>query len=275
MSSGSAAEHVNTPMQEIEVARLLLEARRERRPISSIAHLFPAGSLEAAYRVQKINADAARAHGLRQVGRKIGLTSLSVQRQLGVDQPDCGVLFEDMWFSDGDVLPIERLMQPRIEAEIAFVLGRDVTVDGASHEQLQAAIDHVVVAAEIVDSAIAGWKISLVDTVADNASCGLFALGNQRHSIAGLDLRLCGMVLSRNGADASFGVGAACLGHPLNAVKWLADVAVRLGEPLRAGEIILSGALGSMVDVAAGDVFRIEVAGLGELVVPFSAETRS
>ena len=163
-------------------------------------------------------------------------------------------------------------MQPRIEAEIAFVLEHDLVEPNTSWSALEAAIGYAVAAAEVVDSAIADWKITLADTIADNASCGLFVLGEQERKLGDFDPRLCGMVLSRNGEEVSVGTGAACLGHPLRAVKWLADMSVRLGDPLRRGEIILSGALGPMVDVAPNDTFTIEVAGFGALTVPFSAE---
>lgn len=266
----SSSQHIKASDEEVAIAASLAQARRLRQPIAPFGNRLSASPLESAYRIQKINTQAALKSGARQVGRKIGLTSVAVQKQLGVDQPDFGVLFEDMCFNDGDLIPTERLLQPRIEAEIAFVLARDITVENATIRQLEDAIDHAVLAAEIVDSAIVDWKISLADTIADNASCGLFVLGRNKRLLPDLDLRLCGAVVNRNGADVSFGVGAACLGHPLNAVKWLSDLSVKLGEPLRAGEIILSGALGPMVDVHAGDIFRIEAAGFGALEIPFS-----
>ena len=261
--------------EEVQIAAALAEARRLRKPIAPFGQRLRGGVLDAAYRIQKINTDAILGRGVRQVGRKIGLTSKAVQKQLGVDQPDFGVLFEDMWFNSGELIPTDRLLQPRIEAEVAFVLGRDINSDDVSRKELEAAIDHAFIAAEIVDSAIEGWKISLADTIGDNASCGLFVLGEKKCRLSELDLRLCGAVVSRNGNDVSFGVGAACLGHPLNAVKWLSDMSAKLGAPLRAGEIILSGALGPMVDVLPGDVFEIEAASLGKLIVPFSSEQGS
>ncbi len=253
-----------------DAAALLYDARRDRQAVPPVSTSHGVNDLEDAYKVQQINTLRWLKEGRRQIGRKIGLTSTSVQQQLGVDQPDFGVLFDDMRFGDGDEIPVDRLLQPRIEAEIAYVLGGDLIQEESSLEMISEAIDHAVVAAEIVDSAIADWKITLADTVADNASCGLFVLGSEKHRLSDFDQRTCGMILSRNGTDVSFGVGAACLGHPLNAVKWLADKSVALGEPLKAGEVILSGALGPMVDAAPGDRFTIEVAGLGLLTVPFS-----
>lgn len=250
---------------EIGVAGRLREARARREQIPPLGLV----DLAAACRVQRINIDRRIAAGARVVGRKIGLTSAAIQAQLGVDEPDFGWLLSDMQVAEGEPVDHGRLIQPRIEAEIAFALKDDLPAD-PDLDQVRRAIDYAVVAAEIVDSAILDWKITLTDTVADNASAALFVLGGNRARLDRFEPRLAGMATRRDGAVVSHGVGAACLGDPLEAVRWLARAAVAQGAPLQAGEIILSGALGPMVAVRAGDRFDIEVAGLGALSIPFT-----
>ena len=223
-----------------------------------------------AYAIQQINVEQRVSAGRRIVGRKIGLTSLAVQKQLGVDQPDYGALLDDMAYGDSEPIPFSVLHQPKVEAEIAFVMGRDIESPQAGHADVISAIDYALPAIEIVGSRIAAWNIRFVDTVADNASAGAFVLGNTPMSLRGLDLRLAGMSLMRRGEPVSTGAGAACLGHPVNAVLWLARTMARLGTPLRAGDVVLSGALGPMVPVSAGDVFEANVNGLGSVRAVFS-----
>jgi len=217
-----------------------------------------------AYAVQLINTQHWMAMGRRIVGRKIGLTSKAVQTQLGVDQPDFGVLFEDMSIPTGGVLHAAKVLQPKAEAEIALVLARDVDLPHARPEDLAAATAYAVAAIEIVDSRIANWKISFADTVADNGSSAFFVLGANRKPLAGLDLYSCGMVLEINDAVASIGAGAACLGHPLKAAAWLARTLSTAGEKLKAGDIVLTGALGPMVPLNIGDRVVARVGGLGD-----------
>ncbi|WP_272496282.1 2-keto-4-pentenoate hydratase [Nocardioides sp. B-3] len=173
----------------------------------------------------------------RVVGRKIGLTSEAVQRQLGVDIPDFGVLFDDMAYADGAAVPMSRLLQPKVEAELAFVLATDLDGD-LSPATIRAAVDHAVVALEIVDSRIAGWDISYADTVADNASSGLFVLGSTRLDLADFEPRDTTMSMTLNNEVVSTGSGTACLGDPLNALLWLARAGpgVRRTAPRRAGD---------------------------------------
>jgi len=225
--------------------------------------------LAAAYQVQQSITRRRLDAGARLVGRKIGLTSKAVQRQLGVDSPDFGALFADMAVGDGEEIAWSRLMQPKAEAEIALVLGRDLPHARHTVADLVSATDYVLPAIEVVGSRIANWDIRLADTVADNASSSLFVLGTRPVPLARLDLAGCGMVMERRGDQVSVGGGAACLGNPLNAAIWLADVLVRMGTPLRAGDVVLTGALGPMVAVEPGDVFGAQIEGLGSVNAVF------
>jgi 2-keto-4-pentenoate hydratase len=220
--------------------------------------------VESAYAVQTINTRLWEAQGRRIVGRKAGLTAKAVQAQLGVDQPDFGVLFDDMAVADGGMLDPARAIQPKAEAEIAFILGKDLPDPETTPEMVADAVATVHAAIEIVDSRIADWKISFADTVADNGSSAFFVLAREGKPLAGLDLFTCGMVMEINGAIVSLGAGAAALGHPLNAAAWLARTLAGRGEPLKAGDILLAGALGPMVALNDGDHVRARFGGLGE-----------
>ncbi|MCB2060206.1 MAG: fumarylacetoacetate hydrolase family protein [Novosphingobium sp.] len=217
-----------------------------------------------AYAVQTINTRFWEAQGRRIVGRKAGLTAKAVQTQLGVDQPDFGVLFEDMQVQDGGTLDPAKAIQPKAEAEVAFVLGKDLPDPRTSAEMVAEAVASVHAAIEIVDSRIADWKITFADTVADNGSSAFFVLAKEGKPLPGLDIWSCGMVMEINGEVVSLGAGAAALGHPLNAAAWLAQTLAARGEPLKEGDILLSGALGPMVAIKPGDRVRAVVGGLGE-----------
>lgn len=246
-------------------ALALREARSSRRPIGRISETYGIQGLDAAYAVAAVNTQARVEAGARIVGRKVGLTSRAVQTQLGVDQPDFGVLFDDMEFLSGQDVPAARLLQPKIEAEVAFVMERDLDAERPSWGEFVRSIAFAVPALEIVDSAIADWKITLVDTVADNASCGLYVLGDQPRPVGQDALGGLAMQMSCNGQVVSIGSGAACLGHPLRAAYWLAQTMGRIGQPLRAGEVLLSGALGPMVVVKAGDAVHADLGPLGSV----------
>jgi 2-keto-4-pentenoate hydratase len=205
-------------------------------------------------------------------GRKIGLTSAAVQKQMGVDQPDFGMLFADMAVADGEEIAPSRLYQPRVEGEIAFFLGRDLTGEAITLAEVMAAIDYAVAAIEVVGSRIADWNIGILDTIADNASSGLYVLGATPVRLGAFDARLCGMVIEQRGEPVSVGAGAACLGHPLSAVLWLARKMVAVGRPLRAGDLVLSGALGPMVAARPGEVYELRISGLGSVRAAFAAE---
>ena len=232
--------------------------------------VIPLGDIASAYAMQKAWSDHWVAQGRRVAGAKIGLTNPAVQKALGVFQPDFGVLFADMAVPDGDVVDLKRLIQPKVEAEVAFVLKDGLTEETVTSVDVMRAIDFVLPAIEIVDSRIEGWDISIVDTVADNASSGLYVLGTQPVPLSKVDLRMCGMVLEHAGEPVSVGAGAACLGNPLNAVTWLAYTMARMGSPLRAGVVVLSGALGPMVPVTPGARYEARISGLGSVRVGFN-----
>jgi 2-keto-4-pentenoate hydratase len=195
-----------------------------------------------------------------------------VQRQLGVGQPDYGMLYADMARGDGEEISLADTMQPKVEAEIAFILGRDLDHEQLTMADLHRAIDYAVASIEIVGSRVKNWDIKIADTIADNASSGLYVLGSQPRRLTDFDPRMCGMVMEKAGEPVSVGAGAACLGSPLNAALWLAKVMARAGHPLKAGDTILSGALGPMVGVAPGDVFDVRINGLGAVRATFSKE---
>ena len=218
-----------------------------------------------AYAVQEINTRLWQAQGRRIVGRKAGLTAKAVQTQLGVDQPDFGVLFDDMQVADAGVLDPAHALQPKAEAEIAFVLGADLPHADTTPEQVAAAVASVHAAIEIVDSRIADWKITFADTVADNGSSAFFVLADAGKPLTGLDIWTAGMVMQINGQIVSLGVGAAALGHPLNAAAWLAQTLAARGEPLKTGDILLAGALGPMVALNPGDHVVAYVGGIGQV----------
>lgn len=219
---------------------------------------------DGAYAVQTINTRFWEAQGRRIVGRKAGLTAKAVQTQLGVDQPDFGVLFDDMAVADGGTLDPARALQPKAEAEIAFVLGKDLPDPQTTPDMVADAVATVHAAIEIVDSRIADWKITFADTVADNGSSAFFVLADIGLPLAGLDLEGAAMEMMINGETASTGIGAAALGNPLNAAAWLAGTLASRGEPLKAGDIVLAGALGPMVALNPGDHVRALIGGLGE-----------
>ena len=248
-----------------QAAEALAQARASRHPIPPVSASHGISGLDAAYAVAEINTRVRLESGRRIVGLKVGLTSRAVQQQLGVDQPDFGILFDDMEFLNGQEVPMARLLQPKVEAEVAFVVGRDIVGAAPTYSEFLGCLSHALPAIEIVDSAIADWKISLVDTVADNASSGLYVLGDQPVQLGALSLGEIGMQMTKNGQPVSIGSGAACLGHPLRAAYWLARTMAGRGQGLRQGQVILSGALGPMVPVAAGDLVQANIGALGEV----------
>lgn len=264
---------VTTPPGKAQLAAFaqrLYEAYTSGVPIGPLRDELGDAPIETAYAIQEVNTNRWLDEGLRLVGRKIGLTAKSVQRQLGVAQPDYGMLFDRMAVLSGDDIAAARLMQAKVEAEIAFVLERDLTAERLTMADIIGAVAYALPALEIVDSRIAKWNIKILDTVADNASSGLFVLGERPVRLADFDARLCGMTLYKNGESVSFGAGAAALGHPLNALLWLAEKMAAVGRPLGAGDVVLSGALGPMIAAQPGDRFEARINGLGAAAVNFA-----
>jgi 2-keto-4-pentenoate hydratase len=255
-------------------AERLITAARTVTATAPVRDVLGATDIALAYDVQNALTAARLAAGATIVGRKVGLTSPAVQAQLGVGQPDFGVLFDDMHVPDCGTVDIAALIAPKVEAEVAFVLKADLNGDPESIDAATsaAAVDYAVAALEIVDSRVAGWDITIPDTVADNASSALFILGATRVTLdefAPVDVT---MTLDKNGERASSGNGAACLGDPLNALAWLARTALEYGSPLRAGDVVLSGALGPMVIAEPGSHIVADISTLGRVSVTFSKD---
>ncbi|MEY4710216.1 MAG: hypothetical protein RIS28_1348 [Bacteroidota bacterium] len=256
-------------MDVIEAAAARLrDAQTQGVPCEPVRTLIGDMDIAAAYQVQQINNALRLAEGGVVVGQKIGLTSLAVQKQLGVDQPDFGLLFADTEVKNGGCVRASEILQPKAEAEIAFVMKHDLTGE-ITLESAKAAIDYAVGAIEIVGSRVLNWDIRITDTVADNASASHFVLGDVRQDVNELDLASVKMQLKKNGEVVSEGMGAACMGNPLFALVWLAQTFADLGTPLKAGDIVLSGALGPMCAGEAGDTFVAEIDGFGAVAFSF------
>jgi 2-keto-4-pentenoate hydratase len=259
-----------------QIAQLLHAAQVNRAPCAPVRDMIIEAAdgtdlVATAYAVQQFNTRRLLESGHRLVGRKIGLTSFAVQKQLNVDSPDFGMLFANMAVADGEEISLSRTLQPKAEAEIALILDRDLTHEKHTLADIIAATAYALPAIEVVGSRIDNWDIKLVDTIADNASSGLFVLGSTPAKLDRLDLVGCAMSMERAGELVSSGNGAACLGNPLNAAVWLADMMVKVGAPLKAGDVLMTGALGPMVPVRAGDQFIARIDGLGDVRAYFGA----
>ena len=250
----------------------LQAAAASSQPCPPVRDLIGAGDINLAYAVQGQFNAARIAAGAEVVGRKIGATSKAVQDQLGVDRPDLGVLFADMEYDASGPVHDPRLLQPKAEAEIAFVLREDLADGELDLDQVTAAVDYAVAAIEICDSRIQGWDISFADTVADNASAGGYVLGTERRTLDDFKPVDVTMTMTVTGQEDSTGTGAASLGDPLLALQWLARQARDLGDPLRAGQVILSGALGPMRPLAPGAEVHVDIDGLGSVSMQLSEE---
>ena len=258
------------PEQTDRLGDELYAAMRERRTVAPLTERFADVTIDDAYGVSRRMLERRLADGERVVGKKIGVTSEVVQKMLDVHQPDFGFLTDAMMFEDGAQVPIDRLLiQPRAEGEIAFVLARDLVGPDVTEEDAIAATRCVRPCFEIVDSRIRDWKIRIQDTVADNASSGVFVLGKNEVDPRSLDLKTCRIAVDKNGAPLSQGLGAAALGSPAYCVAWLANTLARFGIPLRAGEIVLSGSLVPLESVRAGDRMHLELEGIGSASVAF------
>lgn len=264
--------HVTSPDSIAAAVARLSEALATRVPCAPVRDLIGTDDLAAAYAVQQGLVSQRLDAGATVVGRKIGATSKAVQDQLGVDQPDFGYLLHDMDVSDHDPISMRTLLQPRVEAEVAFVMARDVDLaeDDLTVEAVRDCVEVALPALEIVDSRIDRWDIGFTDTVADNASSGLYVVGREGLPLDRIEPRDVEMSLSINGEVRSSGNGAACLGDPLEALRWLAVQAGRFGDPLRAGQVVLSGALGPFVPFAAGDRVEASISGFAPLVATFT-----
>ena len=272
MSTPTPATQAASAATVDEAAQRLAVAAEHRQPCRPVRDLIGSDDLQAAYAVQRRNAEARVAAGAEVVGRKIGLTSPAVQAQLGVDQPDFGILFADMAHADGAAVPSDAVMQPRVEAEVAFVLKADLADGLLDDAHVRTAVDYAVAALEVCGSRIAGWDISFGDTVADNASAGAYILGTGRKTLEEFVPRDVEMSMTVDGEEVSTGNGAACLGDPLNALVWLARQARDLGEPLLAGQVILSGALGPMKPIDPGAQVQAHIVGLGSVSMSLASK---
>jgi 2-keto-4-pentenoate hydratase len=253
-----------------QAAQRLRSAYETSTPVRAIRDLIEAADVAAAYRVQEINVRRELAKGRRLSGRKIGLTSPAVRKQFGVFEPDFGCLFADSEYGHNEEVPFARLFQPRCEAEVALVLERDLDHQLPTFADIIRATAYVLPAIEVVDSRIADWDIRLVDTIADNASFGVYVLGAAPRRLEGLDLSACHMRLTRNNEEVSKGQGRDCMGHPLNAAVWLARKMYDNHSPLRAGDVVMTGALGPMVAARLGEQFTAEIEGLGQVSLRLS-----
>ncbi|KQX19715.1 MULTISPECIES: fumarylacetoacetate hydrolase family protein [unclassified Sphingomonas] len=246
------------------LAEELYAAREAVAAIRPITDRHPELTIDDAYRIQLATVERRCAEGgQRIVGRKIGVTSEPVMDLFGVREPDFGVVTSGMMIDCAGEIETATLIAPKVEGEIAFILGRDLTGPDITEQDVLDATALVMPCLEIVDSRISDWKIKIQDTVADNASAALVVLGDMALPVSCIDLVTCGMSLEINGELRSTGAGAASLGHPARAVAWLANTLGRYGTPLRAGEVILSGSLGAMLPVAQGDHVRMTLSGLG------------
>lgn len=263
MGALTDAELVNS------TAKRLRDAEMSCVACAPVRDLIGATDIGVAYAVQQENVRIGLARGRRIVGRKIGLTAKAVQAQLGVDQPDFGVLFADMAINDDDTVSLARLISPRTEVEVAFVLDGDLSHEVNTAADVLRATAFVLPAIEIVDSRVKNWDITIVDTVADNASSACYVLGTSPKLLRDVDVRGVLMSMTSGTAEVSAGGGAACLGNPVNAVVWLANTLSSRGESLRAGDIVLSGALGPMVKVMAPGRYEATITGLGSVRVSF------
>lgn len=256
----------------VAAAQRLWDAEKERLPCEPIRDLIGETDIEMAYAIQQHNVNVELERGRRISGRKIGITAKSVQRQLNVFEPDFGALFADMEIGHGGVVPANRLIRPKVEAEVMIVLNRDLDHDMVTFSDVLRATEFAVASLEIVDCRLKNWDIRITDTVADNGAAAMYVVGAAAKPILDVDLANCAMTLYRNGELVCEGRGEHCMGHPINAAVWLARALYKLGTPLRAGDAILTGALGPMVSAEPGDRFEARIEGLGNVTVDFAKQ---
>ena len=259
-------------MTRVEVARRLLDAYGTGKPIPPLTSTYDDLTLEDAYAIQLLQIEELVAAGRVVKGHKVGLTSAAMQRLLGVGEPDYGHLLDDFFHLEHAPIPLGRLLQPRIEPEVAFVLAKPLRGPGVTVHEAIAAVDFVLPALEIVDSRIEAWKIGLLDTIADNASSGAVVLGSTPTDLGAVNLRLTGAVMTRNGAVVGTGAGGAVLGSPITSLVWLANTVGARGVTLEAGHVILPGSVCAMVPVSAGDTITATFGGLGSVTARFATD---
>jgi len=257
-------------MEAKDYAAKLRQAQASKTTIAPLRDEIGEHNEEMAYAIQQINTNHRLVDGARIVGKKIGLTSIKVQKHFGITTPDFGILFDDMEVLNGLSLPFAETMQPKVEAELAFVLGASLDTENLTIIDIINAIDYVLPSIEIVGSRIENWDIRITDTVADNASASHYVLGHTPKMLDDIDVTKCDMQMTINGEVKSSGNGKDCMGSPLNAVLWLARKMQSVGQPLQAGELILSGSLGPMAVVEAGDEVEAVFEGLGSVSVSFT-----
>lgn len=266
----SAVDEAQLATAVVRAAEQLRHAQTTNRPCPPIRDLIGLDARDAAYAVQRHVAALAEISGAKRVGRKLGMMSSAVQKQLGVGEPTIGTLMDTMQVAHDSVVPVRRLLQPLVEAEVAFRLRDDLDAPDVDADDARAAVSEVYAALEVVDSRIADWDIAAVDTIADNASAALFVLSPEGRLLGDTDLRQFRMELRRGNRVVSSGAGSDnCMGDPVHGLAWLAREACRQGEPLRAGMLVLAGALGPMVPVREGDSYAARIGDLPEVAVHF------
>jgi 2-keto-4-pentenoate hydratase len=267
------SEQAGTAVDTEALARRLDEAWENREPIAPLSESEGLEDMARAYEIQTLWSEMRIGRGERIIGRKIGLTSFAMQGQLGVSEPDYGSLWDSRYFpaqGGRTEMPAESFLQPFLEGELAFLIGRPLAGPNVTLQEALAATDALAVAVEVVDSRIEDWNIKLPDTIADNASYGAFATGPWSRSLREVDLRTVGMLINQSGSRVTEGMGSASLGHPAEAVAWLANKLSSFGTTLEPGDIVLSGSLGNAVPVHRGDVFVLEAHGQSPFTVSFT-----
>jgi 2-keto-4-pentenoate hydratase len=260
---------VLTQEERRAAADALAAAERDRKPVARLTETYPHIEVADAYEIQRLQIADKLATGRIVRGHKAGLSSKAMQRMMGVDEPDYGHLLDDMFVFEGEAVPMDTLCQPRVEFEVAFVLGGELPAPGCTVADVLRVTEFVSPAIEIIDSRFDGWNITLCDTIADNASSARVVLGGRRVPPSEIDLRLIGVVASRNGEIVDTGASGAVLGNPATAVAWLANKLHDFGVRLQAGHIVMPGSCTRAHDVAAGDSVTAEFAHLGAVTIRF------
>lgn len=255
----------------LSAADRLWDAEIKHQPCAPIRNLIGKTDLDLAYAIQQFNVQRHLESGRRINGRKIGLTAKPIQQQLNVFEPDFGTLFADMEIGHGESISLKKLIFPKVEAEVMIVLKSDLNHHNITFSDVIRATEFAIASIEIVDCRFHNWDITITDTIADNAAAARYVVGSQPKPLTEINLADCSMSMFRNGQLVSEGNGELCMGHPINAAVWLARKLHKLGTPLKAGDTILTGALGPMVTVSPGDRFEAKISGLGNVIANFDS----